>query len=54
MKLQAKRIKRHMVRTYEFWQMNLRLLVIAEDQKKLLEDFSAKLPPSDSGDLAFS
>ncbi|NLV98589.1 MAG: hypothetical protein GX034_02205 [Clostridiaceae bacterium] len=54
MKLQAKRIKRHMVRTYEFWQMNLRLLVIAEDQKKLLEDFSAKLPPSDSGYLAFS
>ncbi|HZJ90562.1 MAG TPA: hypothetical protein VFC89_02750 [Oscillospiraceae bacterium] len=54
MKLKAKRIKRHMVRTYEFWQMNLRLLVIAEDQKKLLEDFSAKLPPSDSGYLAFS
>ncbi|GEM_PF-808551 len=54
MKLNAKRIKRHMVRTYEFWQMNLRLLVIAEDQKKLLEDFSAKLPPSDSGYLAFS
>ncbi|NLC40437.1 MAG: hypothetical protein GX763_05925 [Clostridiaceae bacterium] len=54
MKLNAKRIKRHMVRTYDFWQMNLRLLVIAEDQKKLLEDFSAKLPPSDSGYLAFS
>ncbi|MDD4323713.1 MAG: hypothetical protein PHR37_02610 [Eubacteriales bacterium] len=54
MKLNAKRIKRHMVRTYEFWQLNLRLLVIAEDQKKLLEELSAKLPPSESGYLAFA
>ena len=54
MKLEAKRIKRHMVRTYEFWQMNLRILVIAEDQKKVLEDFEDKLPASDSGYLAFA
>lgn len=54
MKLNTKRIKRHMVKTYKFWQLNLRLLAIAEDQKKLLEDFSEKLPPSDSGYLAFA
>lgn len=54
MKLNAKRIKRHMVKTYKFWQLNLRLLAIAEDQKKYLADVSDKLPESDSGYLAFA
>lgn len=53
-KLKGKVIKRHMVKTYSFWQINNRFLVIAGDQENVLADYKKMLPPIKEGYLAYA
>ncbi len=52
--LNVKRIKRHMLRTYEFWQLDEKFLVVSPDRKLCTMTGMETLPESDSGYLAYA
>ena len=51
-KLKAKKIKRHMLKSYEFWQIDEKFLVVSPDKKLFLQEGLESLPDSESGYLA--
>ncbi len=54
MKLKAKKIKRHMLKTYEFWQIDEKFLVVSPDKKLFQQEGLQTLPESESGYLAYA
>ena len=53
-KLKAKKIKRHMLKSYEFWQIDEKFLVVSPDKKLFLQEGLETLPESESGYLAYT
>jgi predicted SprT family Zn-dependent metalloprotease len=53
-KLNAKRVKRHMLRTSEFWQLDEKFLVISPDKKLCTLTGMESLPESDTGYLGYA
>lgn len=53
-KLNAKRLKRHMLRTSEFWQLDEKFLVISPDKKLCALTGMESLPESDTGYLGYA
>ncbi len=53
-KLNAKRVKRHMLRTSEFWQLDEKFLMISPDKKLCTLTGMESLPESDSGYLGYA
>ncbi|NLB27640.1 MAG: hypothetical protein GX819_01640, partial [Clostridiaceae bacterium] len=53
-KLKAKKIKRHMLNSYEFWQIDEKFLVVSPDKKLFLQEGLETLPDSESGYLAYA
>lgn len=53
-KLNAKKIKRHMLKTYEFWQLDEKFLIIPEGQKLDTLEGMEQLPKSDVGYFAYA
>lgn len=53
-KLKAKKIKRHMLKSYEFWQIDEKFLVVSPDKKLFLQEGLESLPDSESGYLAYA
>ena len=52
--LNAKKIKRHMLKTYEFWQIDEKFLIIPGGQKFEAVAGVEQLPPSDIGYIAYA
>ena len=52
-KLNAKKIKRHMLKTYAFWQLDERFLMVYPDKNILSNAGLDELPETESGYLAF-
>lgn len=52
-KLNAKKIKRHMLKTYEFWQLDEKFLIVPPDKKLLSLPGMEILPESSEGYLAY-
>ena len=52
--LNAKKIKRHMLKTYEFWQIDEKFLIIPGGQKYKAVAGLDKLPPSDICYIAYT
>ena len=52
--LKAKKIKRHMLRSYEFWQLDEKFLVVSPDKKLFAQEAFASLPESEGGYLAYA
>lgn len=52
--LKAKVIKRHMLRTYEFWQLDEKFLLVSPDKKLFSQEAFASLPESETGYLAYA
>jgi len=52
--LNAKKIKRHMLKTYEFWQIDEKFLIIPGGQKFEAVAGLEQLPPSDIGYIAYA
>ena len=52
-KLNAKKIKRHMIKTYAFWQLDERFLLVYPDKNILSKAGLDELPETESGYLAF-
>jgi nucleotide-binding universal stress UspA family protein len=53
-KLNAKRLKRHMLKTSEFWQLDEKFLVISPDKKLCTLTGMESLPESDTGYLGYA
>ena len=53
-KLNAKRVKRHMLRTSEFWQLDEKFLMISPDKKLCTLTGMESLPESDVGYLGYA
>lgn len=53
-KLKAKKIKRHTLKTYEFWQLDEKFLLVWPDSKLLGQAGMEALPESKSGYLAYA
>ncbi|HPX93328.1 MAG TPA: hypothetical protein PK646_00340 [Bacillota bacterium] len=52
--LKAKKIKRHILKSYEFWQIDEKFLVVSPDKKLFLQEGLDALPASESGYLAYA
>lgn len=53
-KLNAKKIKRHMLKSYEFWQLDEKFLLVSPDKKLFAQEAFASLPESEGGYLAYA
>lgn len=53
-KLKAKKIKRHMLKSYEFWQIDEKFLVVSPDKRLFSQEGLQDLPESQSGYLAYA
>lgn len=53
-KLSARKIKRHMLKTYDFWQLDEKFLLVSPDRKLFSQEGLEALPPGDQGYLAYA
>ncbi|HHW93867.1 MAG TPA: hypothetical protein GX734_05155 [Clostridiaceae bacterium] len=53
-KLNAKRVRRHMLRTFEFWQLDEKFLIISPDKKLCTLTGMESLPESDTGYFGYA
>ena len=53
-KLKAKKIKRHMLKSYEFWQVDEKFLLVSPDKKLLAQEGLEALPESEKGYFAYA